>query len=91
MAGMGGRVVLVGIPSDDKIVMKHSTARRKGLTIVLSRRMKHVYPRTIHLAVNKGIDLDALISHRFPLAQADKAFALNADYGDQVQKIVIDV
>jgi L-iditol 2-dehydrogenase len=91
MAAMGGRVVLVGIPSDDKIQMKHSTARRKGLTIVLSRRMKHTYPRSIHLTLNKGIDLDALVSHRFPLAEADKAFALNVDYADHVQKIVIDV
>ena len=50
MARLGGRVVLVGIPGDDHVALKASTARRKGLTIVLSRRMKHVYPRAIRLA-----------------------------------------
>jgi L-iditol 2-dehydrogenase len=32
MARLGGRLVLVGIPSEDRLTMKHSTARRKGLT-----------------------------------------------------------
>lgn len=91
MARLGGRVVLVGIPSDDRILMKHSTARRKGLTILMSRRMKHTYPRAIHLASTGRIDVDDLISHRFPLADANKAFALNIAYAEGVHKIVIDV
>jgi L-iditol 2-dehydrogenase len=91
MARLGGRVVLVGIPSDDRIMMKHSTARRKGLSIMMSRRMKHVYPRTIHLATTGKLDLDDLISHHFPLSEADKAFALNIAYAEGVQKVVIDV
>ncbi|MFN8530484.1 MAG: alcohol dehydrogenase catalytic domain-containing protein [Anaerolineae bacterium] len=91
MARLGGRVVLVGIPSDDQIVMRHSTARRKGLTIVLSRRMKHTYPRAIRLVESGALNLDALVSHHFPLEQADQAFALNARYGDRVNKIVIDI
>ncbi len=89
MARLGGRVVLVGIPSEDKIVMKHSTARRKGLTIMMSRRMKHVYPRAIQLATQQNVDIDGLISHRFPLAEADKAFALNVDYPRDIVKVVI--
>lgn len=93
MARLGGRVVLVGIPSDDTLMMKHSTARRKGLTVLLSRRMKHTYPRAIHLttAQPNGVPMDDLISHRFPLAQAPDAFQLNVDYGDNVVKIMIDV
>ncbi len=93
MARLGGRVVLVGIPSDDEINMKHSTARRKGLSIMMSRRMKHTYPRTLHMVTTapEPIQLDNLISHRFPLSQADKAFALNVDYADEVQKVVIEV
>lgn len=92
MAKNGGRVVLVGIPSDDTFTMKHSTARRKGLTIVLSRRMKHVYPRTIRLVTQtpKPVDMDSLISHRFPLAQAAEAFALNVEYPPEMVKVVIE-
>ena len=91
MARLGGRLVLVGIPSDDSLGMKHSTARRKGLTIMMSRRMKHTYPRSIHMANSGMVDLDDLISHRFPLAEADKAFAKNMAYEQGVHKIVIDV
>lgn len=91
MACLGGRVVLVGIPSEDTMTMKASVARRKGLTIMLSRRMKHVYPRAIKLAIMpNGVDLDDMISHHFPLAQADKAYALNVEYPTGVQKIVIE-
>jgi L-iditol 2-dehydrogenase len=90
MARLGGRVVLVGIPSDDKIVMKHSVARRKGLTIMMSRRMKHTYPRAIQIATTR-VNLDDFISHRFPLQQTAQAFAMNADYAEGVQKVVIEI
>lgn len=93
MARLGGRVVLVGIPSDDSMAMKHSTARRKGLTIMMSRRMKHVYPRAIQLTTQTPtpIDLEDLVSHRFGLAQTAEAFALNSDYQDDVSKIVVEI
>jgi len=90
MARLGGRLVAVGIPSDDRFEMKHSTARRKGLTIMMSRRMKHVYPRAIELAVRGRVDLQSLISHRFPLERATEAFKLNAAYGDKVVKVMIE-
>ena len=70
----GGKVILVGIPEDDKTSFSASTARRKGLTIKLVRRMKHTYPRAIEL-VSKGlVDVRSLITHRFPLAQTSEAF-----------------
>ena len=54
---LGGRLVLVGIPSDDQLQLKHSNARRKGLTILLCRRMKHTYPRAISLTERRVVDL----------------------------------
>jgi len=89
-ARLGGRVVLVGIPSDDRLSIKHSTARRKGLTILMSRRMKHIYPRAIQLMERRAVDLRGLVSHRFPLASAAEAFALNAAYSDKIVKAVIE-
>jgi L-iditol 2-dehydrogenase len=90
MARLGGRLVLVGIPSEDHFVIKHSVARRKGLTIMMSRRMKHTYPRAIRVATTR-VNLDDLISHRFPLQQTAQAFAMNVDYKEGVHKIVVDV
>ena len=70
----GARVVLAGIPSDERTSFKVSSARRKGLTIVLVRRMKHTYPRAIALAVAGRVDLRSIVTHRFPLAEAARAF-----------------
>jgi L-iditol 2-dehydrogenase len=89
MTRLGGRLVLVGIPSGDHLAMKHSTARRKGLTILLSRRMKHCYPRAIRLAEQGRVDLVGLVTHRFPLPQAAEAFVLNTEYRDNVVKVMI--
>ncbi|MBX3050069.1 MAG: zinc-binding dehydrogenase [Caldilineaceae bacterium] len=74
----GARVVLVGIPSDDRTSFSASTARRKGLTIQLCRRMAHTYPRAIALAESGQIDLDVLASHCFPLEEYQRAFAVAA-------------
>jgi len=90
LARPGGRVVLVGIPSEDRLTMKHSTPRRKGLTLKLCRRMKHTYPRAIRLAESGRVNLREMISHRFPLARAAEAFALNAAYRDEVVKVMIE-
>jgi L-iditol 2-dehydrogenase len=91
MVRLGGRLVLVGIPGDDKMELKHSTVRRKGLTMRVVRRMKHTYPRAIQLAMAGKIDLHGMISHRFPLAQTAEAFAMNAAYADEVVKVMIEI
>lgn len=89
MARPGGRLVLVGVPDDDRVQIVHSTFRRKGLTIMMARRMKHVYPRAIQLVERGGLDLRGIVSHRFPLEKATEAFKLNANYEDRVVKVVI--
>jgi L-iditol 2-dehydrogenase len=72
----GARVVLVGIPADDRTAFQASTARRKGLTLLLSRRMKHTYPRAIRLVERGLVNVRSLVTHRFPLAQSQEAFAV---------------
>ena len=72
----GGVLVLVGIPPDDRTSFTASTARRKGLTIILVRRMKHSYPRALDLARAGLVDLKSIVSHRFPLTEYEQAFAV---------------
>jgi L-iditol 2-dehydrogenase len=74
----GARVVLVGIPADDRTSFVASSARRKGLTFAMARRMKHVYPRAIELAARGALRLDACITHRYGLADARTAFEIAA-------------
>jgi L-iditol 2-dehydrogenase len=70
----GGRVVLAGIPDDDTITFRAATARRKGLTIALVRRMNEVYPRAIDLAARGVVDLGALATTRAALTDVERAF-----------------
>lgn len=70
----GGGVILVGIPADDRTAFSASTARRKGLTLKLCRRMKRAYPRAIQLVASGQVDVLSLVSHRFPLERAVEAF-----------------
>ena len=86
----GGRLVIVGIPGDDRLNLSHSTARRKGLTIAMCRRMKHTYPRTIALAESGRVGLASLISHRFPLSASAEAIRCAADRGEGVVKVIIE-
>jgi L-iditol 2-dehydrogenase len=74
----GGRVVLGGIPASDQITFQASSARRKGLTIAMVRRMNEVYPRAIALAASGRVDLGSLVTGRFGLAQAPDAMAAAA-------------
>jgi L-iditol 2-dehydrogenase len=72
----GGRVVLVGIPPHDRSSYRASVARRKELTLQLCRRMDSAdLDRAIALAADGRIDLAGLITHRFQLEEARKAFA----------------
>ncbi len=70
----GGKVILAGIPDDDRTSFSASVARRKGLTIKLVRRMKHTYPRAIHLVESGLVDVRSLVTHRFPLEHVHEAF-----------------
>lgn len=72
----GGRVVLVGIPPGDRTTFTAGLARRKGLTLMLARRMAAAdLPRGIELARSGRLALGPLITERFPLARAPEAFA----------------
>jgi L-iditol 2-dehydrogenase len=72
----GGRVVLVGIPDGDRTSFPASAARRKGLTLLLCRRMKpQDLPRAIELAAAGRVDLGALVGERHPLLRWEEAFA----------------
>jgi L-iditol 2-dehydrogenase len=84
----GARVVLAGIPSGDHTTFSASIARRKGLTLVLVRRMKEVYPRALRLVAAGGIDLGALVTHRFPLDRVAEAFTVAA--GREGLKVVVE-
>ncbi|HEX7557110.1 MAG TPA: zinc-binding dehydrogenase, partial [Leptolinea sp.] len=76
LAVPGGRVMLVGIPEDDRTTFCAALARRKELSVKLVRRMKHTYPRAIDLVNRKQVDIASIVTHHFPLEQSNQAFQL---------------
>ncbi len=73
-AAPGARVILVGIPSDDRTTFTASVARRKGLTITLVRRSTPVAFRSaVELAESGELGLGRLVSDRVSLQDAPLA------------------
>jgi L-iditol 2-dehydrogenase len=76
----GGRVVLVGIPGDDRTSFTASIARRKGLTLLVCRRMQPTdLPRAIRLAESGQVQLDPLVTGRYAFDEWRAAFAALRD------------
>jgi L-iditol 2-dehydrogenase len=72
----GGRVVMVGIPSDDRTSFRAGLGREKGITIALSRRMQQRHMlQAIELVDHGSVDLSGIISATYPISQGPEAFS----------------
>jgi L-iditol 2-dehydrogenase len=78
LAAPGGTVVIVGISSADRTTFTASPARRKGLTIKISRRMNRVYPEAIRLVEAGLADVRSVVTASYPMSEAETAFATAA-------------
>lgn len=79
-ARSGGRVVLVGIPADERSSFPAAVARRKELSLRLSRRMQASdLPRAIELIASGRVAVAPLITERYPISESAAAFASLAD------------
>ena len=87
----GGTLALVGIPEFDEVAFPIHELRRKEITIINVRRQCRCTQKTIDLLERKKINLDAMVTHHFPLAETRQAFDLVAHYRDGVMKAMITV
>jgi L-iditol 2-dehydrogenase len=78
LAAPGGTVVVVGISSSDRTTFTASPARRKGLTIKISRRMNRVYPEVIRLVEARLVDVRSVVTASYPMDEVKTAFAAAA-------------
>jgi L-iditol 2-dehydrogenase len=74
LARPAGTVVVAGIPARDHSTIASAIARRKGLDLRFSRRMRRDYPRAIALVEAGRVEVSSLVSHRFGLADFEAAF-----------------
>jgi L-iditol 2-dehydrogenase len=85
----GGRVVLVGIPADDRTSFRASAARRKGLTLLLCRRMRGTdLPRATGLVESGRVELASLVTGRYALEEWREAFSALGDR--RGLKVIVD-
>jgi len=87
----GGTLVLVGIPVIDEISFPIHELRRKEITLVNVRRQAHCTQKAIDLLERRRINIDAMVTHHFPLEETRQAFELVANYQDGVMKAMIAV
>ena len=87
----GGTLALVGIPEFDEVAFPIHQLRRKEITIINVRRQAHCTQKAIDLLERKKIEMDAMVTHHFPLAETRQAFDLVANYRDGVMKAMIVV
>lgn len=87
----GGQLVIVGIPRTDLISFSADKFRRNEITIKYIRRQNHCIQPAIDFITSGKINVDFMITHRFPLEQTKKAFDLLTDYRDGVIKAMINI
>ena len=85
----GGKLMVVGIPTEFRISFAIDPLRRKELCIQNVRRQNECVQAALDLLEEGRIDADFMITHRFPFARTPEAFDLVAGYRDGVVKALI--
>jgi L-iditol 2-dehydrogenase len=86
----GGKLMLIGIPRDERISFIIDRVRRKEISIINVRRQNKCTEATIDLLVSKKINADFMVTHRFKPEQTNEAFDMVAEYRDGVVKAMIE-
>lgn len=91
IAAPGGKIILIGIPEDDRCAFAAGPARRKGLTVKFVRRSLMTYGRILSLMQKGIIEVRSMVTHHFSLENVQQAFELADGYRDGVLKAIIHV
>ena len=91
MVRRGGTVQIVGFPRGAMVSIEMARAVRKELNIHTMLRFVNNVPTAIALLESDTERLRRLITHRFPLAEAERAFRLVDALADGVVKAMIEL
>ena len=83
----GGRAVLVGMGPDD-LMLPYSDLQQRELTVTGTFRYANTWPTAISLAAAGAVDLDALVTGRFTLAETEQA--LKSTFDQNTIKSIIE-
>jgi L-iditol 2-dehydrogenase len=85
----GGKAVIVGIPSVDRLLLPLHEVRRRELEMHNARRSNGEMKACIELVASGRINVKPLATHFFPLEKISDAFSLVHNYADGVIRAII--
>ena len=85
----GGTLLIVGIPSEDRITFDVSKLRRKEIKVQNVRRQNHCVQKVINLIASGKISPRFMVTHRFASEKTKEAFEVVDSYSDGVLKAMI--
>jgi L-iditol 2-dehydrogenase len=91
LARRGGRVTMIGLPPEDNFPYPLVEAMAREVDIVTVFRYANVYPAAIALVAEGRVDVKSMITHRFPLEEAERALQLSDRREDGVVKALVTV
>lgn len=86
----GGKLLVVGIPEFDEWSMSVEKTRRKEISIQFIRRQVDCVDSALEMMGKNIINIDRMVTHRFPFSKTKEGFDLVAGYKDGVMKAMID-
>ncbi len=89
LLGPGGKLVITGIPEGQRVSLNMDLLRRNEISIFNVRRQNQSVEEALQRLASGDINVDKLITHRFPLSETQAAFELVASYADGVVKAMI--
>jgi threonine dehydrogenase-like Zn-dependent dehydrogenase len=87
-----GTVVAFGVPDHSVYTIEYETFFRKNLTLtaVVTPEWSEYLAKARDLFATCRGELEGLVTHRFPIGEAERAFALAERRGDGVLKVILD-
>jgi L-iditol 2-dehydrogenase len=86
----GGKLMIVGIPEEERVWFSIDFLRRKEICIQNVRRQVHCVQLALDGIADGSYPVDFMVTHRFPFDRTKEAFDLVSDYRDGVVKAMIE-
>ena len=89
LARIHGLAIIEGIPPVGSAPVDVNAARRRELTVIFGRRSLHKTDEALALIESGRFDAGVMLTHEFPLEDAQRAFEYARDFRDGVIKAII--
>lgn len=85
----GGKLMMVGIPREERVSFCPDLIRRKEVTMINVRRQNHCTQKAIDMQAAGQVKLDFMVTHEFDFGHTWDAFDMVAGYKDGAVKAII--